>query len=367
MGVRLKEWSHPGAKVELNWNYDKDKSVSIAEPLARVSIGEDNFIGEIFRLGHGTQRSFLISLLQELASSTDANAPTLILGFEEPEIFQHPPQARHMSNLLENLTTHNSQIVVTTHSPYFVPGRGFQSVRLIRKDTKTFESHISYLTIEDLELKISKALGEQPKSVSALVAGIEQIMQPSLKEIFFCPIAILVEGIEDIALISTYMNLLGLWNDFRKYGCYFILTGGKTNLSRPLAIATLFGVPVFTIFDADTDKTKKEDVDRNVKDNSCILNLCELTKFDPLSKSILWERNVTMWPTNFGDSVQESYGKELWDGIKLKILKDNGWEGVSAKNSLVISATVEALWKDQKRSNILERLCKTIIEFSKIN
>ncbi len=367
LGVRLKEWSHPGAKVELNWNYDKEKSVSIAEPLARISIGEGNFIGEIFRLGHGIQRSFLIALLQELASSADANAPTLILGFEEPEIFQHPPQARHMSNLLENLASLNSQIIVTTHSPYFVPGRGFQSVRMIRKDPKTFESHVSYLSIEDLELRISKALGEQPKSVSALVAGIEQIMQPSLKEIFFCPVAILVEGIEDIAFISTYMNLLGFWNDFRKYGCHFILAGGKTNLSRPLAIASLFGVPVFTVFDADTDKTKKEEIDRNVKDNSCILNLCELNKFDPLSKSVIWERNVTMWPVNFSDSVQESYGKDFWDAAKLKILKENEWEGVSGKNSLVITATIEVLWKDGKRSDILERLCKAIIDFSKIS
>jgi len=49
-------------------------------------------------MGHGLQRSYLLALLQELAGSEAPNAPTLILGCEEPELYQHPPQARHLAD-----------------------------------------------------------------------------------------------------------------------------------------------------------------------------------------------------------------------------------------------------------------------------
>ncbi|MCH8036622.1 MAG: hypothetical protein IIC53_05785, partial [Proteobacteria bacterium] len=61
--LRLREWTSPSANLSLNWHFDRDKSFTIHEPNARISIGEDNFIGDIARLGHGMQRSFIVSIL----------------------------------------------------------------------------------------------------------------------------------------------------------------------------------------------------------------------------------------------------------------------------------------------------------------
>ena len=158
---RLKEWSHPGAEVDLNWNYDKDKSVSISEPLARIALGEDKFVGEIARLGHGLQRSFLVAILHELSLSNVEVSPKLLLGFEEPEIFQHSPQARHMASLLESLAGNNSQIIITTHCPLFVPGKGFENVRMVKKNVGSYDSCVTQLTLVELEKSISGALGEK--------------------------------------------------------------------------------------------------------------------------------------------------------------------------------------------------------------
>lgn len=59
--TRLQAWTHARAELRLKWNYNPDKSIVVNEPLAKVSIGEDDFLGEIARLGHGMQRAFLVS------------------------------------------------------------------------------------------------------------------------------------------------------------------------------------------------------------------------------------------------------------------------------------------------------------------
>lgn len=361
---RLQEWSHPNVTLDLNWEFDKEKSVSISEPYASVSLGEDKFVGEVSRLGHGLQRSFLVTILQELSLINDEFSPRLILGFEEPEIFQHPPQERHIANLLEELSRLNSQIIITTHSPHFVPGKGFENIRMIRKDKKTFESLATRLTIDELEKMLSAALGGKIGSPTSMVATIEQIMKPSLKELFYTPNAILVEGAEDIAFISTYFKLLGYWSDFRKYGCHFIVTEGKTNMSRPLAIANAFDIPAFAIFDGDGG-CKREKKNRNERDNSCILRLCGIEKFEALSEKIIWEKNVVMWPVDIGDVVKEGLDKKEWIKVEAEVRKENGWEELKQKNSLLIAAILEKMWEKGHKSEILGKLCKQILDFAK--
>jgi len=361
---RLQEWSHPDVMLDLNWDFNKEKSVTIAPPYASVSLGEDKFMGEVSRLGHGLQRSFLVTILQELSSANDEFSPKLLLGFEEPEIFQHPPQERHISNLLEELSKRNSQIIITTHSPYFVPAKGFENVKMIRKDKKAFYSQVTGLTLDLLEKSISKALEEKISSPTVMVAAIEQIMKPSMKELFFTPNAILVEGTEDIAFISTYFKLLDCWSEFRRYGCHFIFTEGKTNMSRPLAIANAFRIPAFVVFDGDRN-CKKEAKKQNVKDNSCILRLCGIDKFDLLSEKPIWQKNVVMWPQDISDIVKEDLGAETWAKVEKQVKKDNGWEELRKKNSLLIAAILEKLWKQGQKSTVLEKLCQHILDFAK--
>jgi predicted ATP-dependent endonuclease of OLD family len=305
-----------------------------------------------------------VAILQELSSSNNEFSPKLILGFEEPEIFQHPPQERHIANLLEELSKYNSQIIITTHSPYFVPGKGFENIRMIRKDKKAFDSQITQLTISMLEKILSEALEEKVVSPTSMVATIEQIMQPSLKELFFTPNAILVEGIEDVAFISTYFKLLNNWSDFRKYGCHFIVTEGKTNMSRPLAIANAFRIPCFAIFDGDGE-CKQNEVKRNKRDNTCISKICGIGKFNPLSKEIIWGKNIIMWPVDISSIVKKSFDNGAWVKVEEEVKKENGWEGVGKKNCLLIAATLEKLWNKRQRSSVLEKLCRCILDFAK--
>ena len=132
LGKRLADWSHPGISAQVIWKQDTDKSVKVEEPWAYIKLCEKGFEGDLARFGHGLQRSFLLALLQELSLVEDESSPTLIMGIEEPEIYQHPPQAKYLSEILQELSQKDSQILVCSHSPLFIPGDNFESIRIVR-------------------------------------------------------------------------------------------------------------------------------------------------------------------------------------------------------------------------------------------
>ena len=205
--TRISEWAHPEARLHLQWKQDPGRSVRVEEPLAHILAGEGEFEGELARFGHGLQRSYLLALLQELAGADDVAGPTLILACEEPELYQHPPQARHLAATLNTLSQGNAQVIVSTHDPRFVSGQGFEDVRMIRKDTGQRRSQVSHISFNAISQSVAAATGERPIKPEGTLATIHQALQPSLNEMFFTRQLILVEGLEDIAYLWSYLHL----------------------------------------------------------------------------------------------------------------------------------------------------------------
>lgn len=361
---RIQEWAHSGTQIRLNWHYNPDKSFSVNEPLARLAVGEHEFLGEIARLGHGLQRTVFVSLLQELAENEEEDQPTLLLGFEEPELYQHPPQAKHMASLLQELSVKRSQIVLTTHSPYFVSAKGYENIRMVRKSSDDKQSIISRVTHEEISKRLAEALGEEPRSPTSTMAAIEQIMQPSQNELFFASVVVLVEGLEDVAFISTHLNLVEKWNEFRKLGCHFVVAAGKQNLSRPLAVAGALGIPIFIVFDSDADANRAKP-EAHPRNNACILSLCGVEGVDPMPEETLWSDRVVMWHSDIGDVVINEFGADVWEAAELKVKVEQGFvDGVKRKNSMLIAATLDELFKNGKQSEVLETLCSRILQYA---
>ncbi len=73
----------------------------------------------------------------------------------------------------------------------------------MRKDRDARCTCVRGTTYKKVSDCITTALCESPKPPTVLMSKIEQIMQPSQREIFFCSFAILVEGLEDIAFVAT--------------------------------------------------------------------------------------------------------------------------------------------------------------------
>jgi putative ATP-dependent endonuclease of the OLD family len=186
--------------------------------------------------------------LQELAEQKGGEAqPTLILGFEEPELYQHPPQAKYLRTVLEELATEGSQILITTHSPHMVSSQGFVAVRRVTKERgESPQSKAAHATVDRVSAVLGAALGGNPPSRSKILADIEQIMEPSLSELYFCDVAILVEGPEDVAYLTAHLALTNQLEWFRRYGCHFVVVNTpkaftKANVRKYIAFGTGLG------------------------------------------------------------------------------------------------------------------------------
>jgi hypothetical protein len=362
--ARLMQWAHPGVTARLTWAEDARK-VQVEEPVARLLAGEGSFEGELARFGHGLQRSYLLALLQELASSDDADAPRLILGCEEPELYQHPPQARHLSNVLQELSEANSQIIVSTHSPYFVSGRGFESVRMVRRDHAAKHSKITQITFDRISQRRAEVTGETQIPILAQRARLQQALQPHINEMFFTPKLVLVEGVEDLAYITAWMILSGRWNDFRRHGCHIVPTNGKSYLIEPIIIAHELDIPVFTLFDADGNKTNPNERVSHERDNKSLLKLLGGDDSDPFPAATAWGTSYVEWPTNLGTVLKAEIGAPVWDQTFGQATGGLGNpEGSYMKNPIHIGDHLDLLKAGNHVPASLDRLCTEIIRFA---
>ncbi|ASL48108.1 DNA replication and repair protein RecF [Burkholderia sp. AD24] len=366
--TRLMQWAHPDTSLRVSWQQDPDKSVKVEEPFAKIVAGEGTFEGDIARFGHGFQRSFLLALLQELATQGETTEPRLILGCEEPELYQHPPQARHLASVLNSLAAGGSQVLVTTHSPLFVSGESFESVRLVRRHSDTKASYTTRPSPSQIGDEYARITGQRPLRPSGSLARIAPILQSTLTEIFFAQRVILVEGIEDVAYINSWLTLTNRMPEFRKAGCHIVPVDSKSNILRPAIIARQLEIPVFTIFDGDAD-CKEKYRDDHVRDNTALLMMLDGDHATPLAEATVWATNYVVWETNMGDIVdaelQESLGEEGFGDVRNRAHALYGNASGLHKNPLLIGAKLALAIDAGGNSASLNTLCDLILEFGK--
>ena len=361
--TRISEWAHPDARLRLQWKQDPDKSVRVEEPWAHILAGEGEFEGELARFGHGFQRSYLLALLQELAGTDNDAGPTLILACEEPELYQHPPQARHLAGVLNTLSQSNAQVIVSTHDPLFVSGQGFEDVRMIRKDSGQRCSVVSHMSFDEIAQAVAAATGKPPTKVEGTLAKIHQALQPSLNEMFFTRRLILVEGLEDVAYLWSYLHLLDKEDKFRRLGGHIVGANGKSELLQPLVIARRMGIPTYVVFDADADKPDKNGSRaKHEKDNGAHLALLGKAGNNPLPAATCQGPGFTMWHSDIGAIVEADVGQDEWAAFRAEADKSYGHVGGLRKNSLHIGASLAFAWEAGKRPASLAQICAAILE-----
>lgn len=360
--MRLKDWAHPAVTARVLWTQDADKSVRVDEPWAFVQLGERGFEGELARFGHGMQRSFMLSLLQEIASAEESSGPSLVLAIEEPELYQHPPQARYLAEVLHDLAQEDSQIIVCSHSPLFIPGDDFESVRVVRDSGVPSCSNVSQLSYAELADEL-KGVGQTLLKEKGILAKLYPSLSAGLNEMFFCRVLVLVEGLEDVAHLSTYLALSGLMPNFRKCGCHVVPVGGKSELIKPLAMAKQLAIPVFVIADADTDSERDDHIARHKKDNRALLDLMDYKDEGEWPNEHVWKSDFVMWQHNLTRLIEGEIG-DAWNDHCNTAAGYYGQPGGLKKNPLAISRAHQSAWQEGDKSISLERLAKKVVDFA---
>jgi hypothetical protein len=273
------------AAVSLNWRPAVEFPVPL--PIADVSLSDDGFGGPVDRQGHGLQRAFVFTLLQNLAKISAyepenrnepdhdedggceqivPQAPNLILAIEEPELYQHPTKQRHLTNVLRGLSNGTlpgvespTQIIFGSHSPMFVSLDKADEIRLVRRtdchesDFKQCESKSLDLSVVSQKIQDAWQYPEGAFSAESFAPRLH-ILGTELAEGFFANGVVLVEGRSDKAMLYAVSKLLG--HSFEEAGIAVLSAEGKGNLDKPYAIFRELSIPTYVLWDCD--KGKKE-------------------------------------------------------------------------------------------------------------
>ena len=252
-----------------------------------------------------------------------------------------------------------------SHSPLFIPGDNFEAVRLIREKGGPSESICGKVRYKDLAKEIGDAGGKMLTD-SGMLAKLQPTLNPTISEMFFCSSLILVEGLEDLAYLSTYIVLCDRIVDFRKCGCHIVPVGGKSEFPKPIAIANQLGIPVYVVCDGDTDKTSDHEVKLHKRDNLIVQKLQGLIIVDDWPTKTLISSNLTMWSTCLNEVCSSDFG-DCWNEHKDRACARYGHAGGLGKNPLAVAYALESAWNDKKESLQLHQLVDRIIEWAKSN
>ena len=343
----------PNAGVELDWH--TDKAVEIPLPDASVRLEEDGFGCEVGRTGHGLQRAFILTILQHLSVAHEAAAtvgdseavgstddtstshadvdaqsqtqgfemgPNLILGIEEPELYQHPNRQRHWSKVLLQLAdgmitgvAESTQVLYSTHSPLFIDVERFDQIRVLRKKgtepgcPKCTEVASAPLALVARDLEEAAAVERGRFTADTLRPRLRSFMRPEINEAFFADLAVLVEGQEDKAAILAAASLAdsGVHTDLESLGVSVVPCGGKTNLDKAIAIMKRLEIPFYAVWDSDEGNR-----DPHIEVNHRLLRLLGKDVEDYPAKI---DSEYACFQHTLGDCMRDEIGNEEFESL----------------------------------------------------
>ena len=265
-----------GARADIDWDMQAPR---VGLPTATIRLTEDGYSTTIDRTGHGLQRAFIIAMLGRLHGEQTAKAASgegegeggrglsIVLAIEEPELYQHPTQARHIAGLLSSISrggfagvAKNVQVIYTTHSPYFVGADRIGQIRLLRKvdgkEGMPKATRVWSTSMDEIQGRLTDAGAAKHADLDKLEHDFDHLLTPLMGEGFFAHTVVLVEGDSDRIAILRAAEILGTPLDER--GVAVIPCGSKSGLLSPFVMFKNLGMRVYLVWDGDNNKPSEE-------------------------------------------------------------------------------------------------------------
>ena len=200
-------------------------------------------------LGTGQQQILALSFAHAYAKSFLGQG--LIFVIDEPEAHLHPLAQKWLAKKMFQMAKDGLQIVLTTHSPFFINLEFLDSINLIKKNEQTETFNIS-----------ARSLAQHCTQSGATNATEETIIPfysahstPNILNGFFANKIVLVEGPTEEFTLPIYLESVGF--DSLELGIAIISVNGKGNLAKWKRFYSAYEIPTFVCFDND-GKSKKD-------------------------------------------------------------------------------------------------------------
>lgn len=378
----------PDTTVDLDWI--DEQSISINPPRAIVRITEEGYGNTIEKCGHGLQRSFILTMFQELAmiqakqfieSTEDSgelkqnpSLPGLIIGIEEPELYQHPDRQRHLIQTLSKLTeggiegVGNIQVIYTTHSPLMVDYLRFNQLRIFKKlkidKDKPKQTQITFANLRKAASLVESAKDEAQGSYSdeSFRQRLISLMTPWMNEGFFAKVVVLVEGIKDRALIVGQAINRDIF--FDRMGIAVIPCSGKDKMPEAIALFHSLNIPHYTIWDSDFKPDEDGDNDNKAVHARANKNILRCHGYTPEDFPCITANDFTCIKTDLEKEFRDEIGLEEFNKILQKYCDQ--WQlgkgQYVIQNPLHVSELLKILQSSGFRSNILNEIIDKILQ-----
>lgn len=236
--------------------------------------------------GTGMIRSAVFALLRYKslrdAKRKDEEARTLIIGFEEPELYLHPNAINKIRDTIYRLAEYpNNQIVCTTHSPYMIdisrkPRQILNSLSLQREGTEGNQSECISVIPFSVSTEFQN-LQDDDKQYVKMLLRVDEVISRS----FFVKKVLIVEGDSEQIILNESISLLPeeiasvIRSDW-----HIIRARGKAAIIPVVKYLKAMGIEVYVIHDGDygTDGAEvfNEPISQALSDNNklVVLNKC---------------------------------------------------------------------------------------------
>lgn len=279
--------------------------------------------------GMGTIRSavfallrFRESFLERTKSDVEDNfARTLLIGFEEPEIYLHPNAANNMRDEIYHLATSStSQIIASTHSPNMIDlGKDLDQLQCPRQILNLMklvqQNHeIKFLTSSSIPFNVTKAYQDLVGEAKDLIKFILK-MDDYVSRVFFSKNIVVVEGdTEDIVLRETIKRMPTEVRRLVLSNFQIIKARGKAVIIALVKYLRALSIDPFVIHDLDTEPGA-------TKFNDPILNALSSPNRRYVFTNCIEDILGYAEPSSDKPYKAYLYVKDNW-------IEENGWEGV---------------------------------------
>lgn len=205
--------------------------------------------------GTGMIRSAVFGILRYrqklLSEKEDEHQRSLIICFEEPEIYLHPSAANQMRNTLYELSSVNSQIVATTHSPYLIDiSRERKQILNRLKNNENFIICDTFSVWEQF-----KKLQENDKIYVKMLLKIDDYVS----RVFFTKNVVIIEGDTEEIVIKESLRRLDKEQYLRIVSDFEIIKArGKATIISLVKYLVSMGIEPIVVHDKDSDTPNAE-------------------------------------------------------------------------------------------------------------
>ena len=253
-----------------------------------------------------------------LSEKKDDHVRSLIVCFEEPEIYLHPSAANQMRDAIYDLSGNESQIVATTHSPFIID--------LSRKPKQILNNlHISDTGIVNVPFSVSEAykrLEDDDKQHVKMLLRIDG----HIARVFFTNNVVIIEGdTEEIIIMETLKKLpkdqyLNVVSNFE-----VVKARGKASIIGLVKYLVSMGIEPIVVHDRDkgTEGAEKFNVpiSNATQGKGKVIQMCENVEDEigydapssekPLrayKETITWGDNWDGVPDSWKEKMKEIFG-----------------------------------------------------------